>query len=267
MSYPLSFEEKARIEEFLERYSDSEEHLCLNCCAEYRSDIEECPECEEELYSVTRAREVFAEKLAGSQEESSSSCDKECDCECDPDGEEDDKPLSDEERKRIGDFLSKTDDDAEGLACIACLVVCEPGYSSCTTCGNGLLEIGEAKVALSHLLATDAAGEAPAAIAFVPAEAAEMLGSDVSVDVKDEELGGAEATDAALANEIATERLSDERRDAIVNFVDQYGDSGVEADICLECLEEFRIGIGECPQCGEELVPGEEAIKRLKDLL
>ena len=269
MTYPLSFEEKERVEEFLESYSDSEEHLCINCCAEYRADIAECPECEEPLYSIAEARKAWEERLKGHEAEASDDDDdeEECNCSCGGDDEEEDKPLSAEERKKIESFLEKTKDEAEGLACIACLFVCEPGHSSCTVCGNGLLEIIEAKVALSHLLQTDAAGEAPAAIAFVPAEASEMLGADVSVKGTPLEEGEGGATDEALAEQIATDRISAERRDAILNFIDQYGDVGVDADVCLECLEEFRVGIGECPQCGEALLPGDEAIAKLKSLI
>ena len=270
MAYPISFEEKDRVEEFLERYSDSEEHLCLNCCAEYRADIAQCPECEEELHTIEGAKAAWQERLDGMRQALAEAADKascDCDDDCDSDGEADDAPLSAEEKKKIAAFVEGTDDEAEGLACIACLIVCEPGFTSCTVCGNGLLQIVEAKVALSHLLQTDAAGEAPAAIAFVPAEASEMLGADVAVKGAALEESEAGATDEALAQQIASERMSVERREALLNFIAQYGDVGIDADVCVECLEEFRVGIGECPQCGAPLLPGEDAIKKLKALL
>lgn len=269
-------EDLQAIADFLSRYGDSEEFLCTTCLAEFRRDVSDfCPECGDPLRPAAEAVSVLQQILSkqGSLQENDIEDVDGLSCSCDDDDDETDdgEPLSDEERARIIAFLEK-EDPGEGLACIDCLVFHEGGLPACPTCGNGLLTIGEGKVALAHVLQSDAAGAPPQALAFLPPEGAGLLdgsgegdgdedGDELDEDGLDDELA---AADAETSQRLAAERERTERALAVKTFLQRYAERDIDVDICVHCLEEFRIGIGECPQCDRTLLPGEQARQELE---
>jgi len=258
MTGPLDGDERARIASFLEDYGDSEEALCPTCLAEYRADITTCPECEGAVLPAARAPQMVRARLQaasgfGLAIEGAVSCscgadddDDDHDEHDDDDADVDDRepaPLDEAERERLRSFLGTLSDERPEVVCLDCLALHRRGTPACPSCNNGLLSVEEAVIALQHLIETDD-GAAPVALAFVP-------GDDDDTDVD------------PVAAVVAGDRAHTERAEAIARYLQRYGDLDVDADVCMDCLEEFRIGLGQCPQCGASLTPSDEARTKL----